>query len=146
MAGPAVTRQGGVIYFAHPLFRQYNQNAPRWCKLLLLNALDLLLPDPLLRHQGPTSILSAINEQAAHKRWVVHLLHYIPERRGLDFDVIEDVIPLHDLAVSLRMDGPVKSIRTAPEGEELKFVPVGGRVNFLLPRLNGHQMVEVNLA
>lgn len=146
MAGPAVTRTGNVIYFAHPIFRQYNQNAPRWCKLLLLNALDLLLPDPLLRHQGPSSLLTAINDQEEQNRWVVHLLHYIPERRGLDFDVIEDVIPLHDLAVSLNVPGPVASIRTAPEGQELQFVAVGGRVNFLLPRLNGHQMVEVKLS
>ena len=146
MAGPAVTRAGDVIYFAHPIFRQYNQNAPRWCKLMLLNALDLLLPDPLLRHQGPTTLLAAINAQEEQSRWIVHLLHYIPERRGLDFDVIEDVIPLHDLAVSLRVDGEVTAIRTAPEGEELKFVKVGGRVNFLLPRLNGHQMVAVSLA
>ncbi len=143
MAGPAVVRRQNVIYFAHPIFRQYNQNAPRWCKLMLLNALDLLLPNPLLRHQGPTSVLAAINAQTDKNRWIVHLLHYIPERRGLDFDVIEDVIPLHDLAVSLRMDGPVKSIRSVPQGEELRFVTVGGRVNFLLPKLNGHQMVEV---
>ena len=102
------------------------------------------LPDPLLRHQGPSSLLTAINQQAEQKRWVVHLLHYIPERRGRDFDVIEDVIPLHDLAVSLRLPKPPASIRTAPEGEDLRFVVVGGRVNFLLPRLNGHQMVEIN--
>ncbi len=146
VAGPAVTRTGNVIYFAHPIFRQYNQNAPRWCKLMLLNALDLLLPDPLLRHQGPSSLVTAINAQDEQNRWIVHLLHYIPERRGLEFDVIEDVIPLHDLAVSLNVPGPVKSIRTAPEGVELKFVAVGGRVNFLLPRLNGHQMVEVSFA
>ena len=46
-AGPAATRSGDVIYFVHPIFRQYHQNAPRWCKQLLLNALQMLLPDPL---------------------------------------------------------------------------------------------------
>ncbi len=141
--GPAVVRRGNVIYFAHPIFRQYNQNAPRWCKLMFLNGLDLLLPDPLLRHQGPSTLLTAINAQADPQRWVVHLLHYIPERRGLDFDIIEDVIPLHELAVSLRAPGPVTRVRTVPEGEELSFATVGGRVNFILPRLHGHQMVEV---
>jgi len=33
----AIVRNGNVIYFAHPIFRQYHQNAPRWCKQLLKN-------------------------------------------------------------------------------------------------------------
>jgi len=69
---------------------------PRWCKTLLLNALALLLPEPLARHDGPSTVRLSLTEQAGHDRWIVHLLHYIPERRGEDFDVIEDVIPLHD--------------------------------------------------
>ena len=105
-----------MIYFAHPIFRQYNQNAPRWCKQLLLNALDMLLPDPLLRHDGPSGLLTSVNEQPAENRWVVHLLHYVPERRGQDFDVIEDVLPLYDVPVSLRLPGrwlPCAAYRTA---------------------------------
>src|SRR5215831_9080341 len=35
---PAVVQEGRVIYFAHPIFMQYNQNAPRWCKQLVVNA------------------------------------------------------------------------------------------------------------
>ena len=146
LAAPAAVRAGNVIYFAHPIFRQYNQNAPRWCKLLLLNALDLLLPDPALRHQGPSSLVATVNEQSAESRWVVHLLNYIPERRGQEFDVIEDVLPLYDVAVSLRSPGPVTGVRSVPEGDPLPFKEVDGRLNFILPKLEGHQMVEVGLA
>ncbi|HXF63801.1 MAG TPA: beta-galactosidase, partial [Caldilineaceae bacterium] len=142
--GPAIVRNGAVIYFAHPIFKQYNQNAPRWCKQLLLNALDLLLPDPLVRHGGPSTLLTTLNEQAAQQRWVLHLLHYIPERRGMDFDVIEDVIPLYDLPLSVRVDRPVQRVKTAPQGAELPFSVKEGRVEFTLPRLDGHQMVEIS--
>ena len=142
-AGPAATRSGSVIYFAHPLFRQYNQNAPAWCKQLLINALESILPDPLLRHDGPSGILTAVNQQPAQKRVVLHLLYYVPERRGQDFDVIEDVLPLYDLSVSLRLPGPVSSVRCVPGGENLTFSEKTGRLNFKLPELRGHQMVEV---
>lgn len=140
---PAVVRKGNVLYFAHPIFGQYQQNAPRWCKLLLFNALDLLLPNPLIRHQGPSTLLVTVNGQARENRWIVHLLHYIPERRGEDFDVIEDVIPLHDLTISVAAPQPVSAVRTAPAGESLEFAEINGRVNFTLPRLEGHQMIEL---
>ena len=145
LAGPAAVRAGEVIYFAHPIFRQYNQNAPRWCKQLVLNALDMLLPDPLLRHDGPSGLLTSVNEQPAENRWVVHLLHYVPERRGQDFDVIEDVLPLYDLPLSLRLPGPVAVVRCVPDGETLAFSEAMGRLSFTVPKLEGHQIVEVAL-
>jgi hypothetical protein len=142
--GPAVVRSGNVIYFSHPIFRQYNQNAPRWCKTLFLNALNLLLPEPLVRHDGPSTVLAALNEQTAENRRVLHLLHYIPERRGQDFDIIEDVIPLYDLAVSVRVPGTVSAVTVVPDGDALDFEQTDGRVDFVLPRLHGHEMVELN--
>jgi hypothetical protein len=137
-------RNGRTVYFAHPLFTQYGANAPRWCKQLVLNAVDLLLVDPVLRHRGPSTVLAAVNEQAAERRFVVHLLHYIPERRGTDFDVIEDVIPLFDLDVDVRAPRAVTGVVAVPQQQKLAFQQRAGRVTFRLPRLDGHQMVAVH--
>ncbi len=41
---PAATECGNVIYFMHPIFTQYHRTAPRWCRHLVLNALDRLVP------------------------------------------------------------------------------------------------------
>jgi hypothetical protein len=41
---PAVTEYGKVIYFMHPIFTQYHRTAPRWCRQLVLNALNRLAP------------------------------------------------------------------------------------------------------
>ena len=142
---PGAVRHGQAIHFAHPLFTQYARNAPRWCKQLVLDAIEQLLPEPLLRVSGPSTITTAVNEQAAEQRCVVHLLHYVPERRGQAFDVIEDVIPLRDVEVSLRVEGDVRSVVTAPEGETLGFVVKAGRVGFTLPELRGYQIVAVNV-
>lgn len=141
--GPAIVRNGNAVYFAQPIFSQYAQNAPRWCKQLFLNAVALLLPEPLLRHNGPSTLFATLSEQERDRRTVVHLLHYIPERRGGDFDVIEDVIPLHDLEVSVRAEG-VRRVVTAPDGAELPHRSAGGRVTFTLPRLHGHQIVALD--
>ena len=145
LAGPAATRAGDLIYFAHPIFRQYNRNAPNWCKRLLLNALDMLMPDPLVRHSGPTGMLTALNEQPELSRLALHLLYYVPERRGQDFDVIEDILPVYDVAVSVKLPGPVGSVRSVPNGEDLDFIEAKGRLNLTLPKLEGHQIVEIGL-
>ncbi len=140
---PAVVQRGRCIYFAHPIFAQYAANAPRWVKTLLENALDRLIPDPAVRTDGPSSMLATLNVQPAHRRRVLHLLHYIPERRGQAFDVIEDVLPLHDVAISLRADGEVSSVRTVPDGGKLPFEVADGRIGFTLPLLTGRQMIEI---
>lgn len=143
---PGVVRVHKLIYFVHPIFTQYHRNAPWWVKRLFLNALEFLLPDPLLRHNAPTTLLTTINEQTLENRWLVHLLHYIPERRGEAFDVIEDVIPLFNLHVSVRVPRAVEEVCLVPEELALEFCETEGRVEFTVPELRGHRMVSIQLA
>jgi hypothetical protein len=144
IGGPAVVRNGRAIYFANPIFTEYNAVAPRWDKQMFLNALDLLAPEPLVRHDGPTTMQVTVNEQAAENRWVVHLLHYIPERRSQHIDIIEDVIPLYDVKVSVRVPQHVEAVTCVPEREALAFERKGDRVEFVLPELVGHQMIALD--
>lgn len=143
-AGAAITRRGQVIYFSSPLFTQYYHNAPQWCRTLFLNALDMLLPGPILRHGGPSTLEVMINEQAARDRLVLHLLHYIPIRRSRQIDIIEDVIPIFDIPLSVRADRAIDAVTLAPAGDSLEFAQVDGRIEFTVPVVNGHQMIELN--
>jgi hypothetical protein len=133
------------VYFAHPVFSQYDRNAPRWCKTLVANALAMLLPEPLVTYDGPSTLRVMLSEQPAQRRWVLHLLHYIPERRGELFDTIEDVIPLHDLRVSVRVPGEVAAATLAPDGQTVPFQARGGRVELALARLDGHALIALEL-
>ncbi len=140
---PAVVRSGRVIYFMHPVFSQYHDNAPLWVKKLVQNSLNLLLPEPLLKHNGPSTLIATVNEQASKSRQVVHLLHYIPERRSKVMDIIEDVIPLYDVRVSLRADREIAGIALVPGNESIPFEAADGRVEFVVPKVDGHRMVEL---
>jgi hypothetical protein len=142
-AYPGILRRGNLVYFAHPIFTQYRRNAPRWVKTLFKNVLDLLLPHPAVRVQGPSTLMVTLNEQAEEQRLVLHLLHYIPERRGEDFDTIEDVIPLYEIPVSVRADKPIRAVTLVPQNLPLPFTLDSGRVNFIVPELSGHQMIEI---
>ncbi len=141
--GPGIVQNGRCIYFMHPLFTQYHANAPLWVKRLAGNALKRLLPDPVMEVKGPSSVLSALNEQPGEKRWVVHLLHYIPERRGQAFDVIEDVIPVADIDVRVKTPQAVRRAVLAPEGRVIETRREGPYTVFRLPVLDGHQMIAL---
>jgi hypothetical protein len=144
VGGPAVIKNGRVIYFANPIFSEYYTVAPRWEKQLFLNALGLLLPDPLVLHNGPTTLQVIVNEQSTESRWIIHLLHYIPERRSQEIDIIEDVIPLYNVKFSIRLPN-IKSVMCVPEQEPLPYQHKDGRVEFVLPQLAGHQMIALEL-
>jgi len=142
-AGPAAVRRGRCLYLSHPVFTQYDHNAPRWCRQWLLNALDLLLEQPAVCHDGPSTLMVTLNEQAHRKRRVLHLLHYIPERRGESFDVLEDLIPIYDTTLSVRSDRPVSRIRLVPQETSVPFQEKEGRTVFTIKEIRGHQMVEL---
>ncbi len=138
-----IIKNGNVIYFSHPIFTQYYYRAPQWCRQLFINAVRIFIKEPLVRHDGPSTLLVTINDQEAERRWVLHALHYIPERRGQDTDIIEDVIPLYNVELSVRADRGFRRVECVPEGRTLPFAVKDGRVVFVLPELKGHQMISL---
>lgn len=144
---PGIVQRGRCIYFAHPIFETYQKWAPRWVKELFLAAVTRLLPDPLVRvDDAPSTLRVTVMWQAAERRVVVHLLHYVPERRGEELDIVEDVIPLRDVKLSLRWERPQpQHVRCVPSGPGLPFRLCRRRVEFSVPECRGHQMVELAL-
>jgi hypothetical protein len=71
------------------------------------------------------------------------LLHYVPERRGQDFDTIEDVVPVFGIQASVRVPKAVREVRCVPDGESLSFRQHGDRVDFTVSYLDGHQIVAL---
>jgi hypothetical protein len=140
---PGIVRKGRCIYFSSPIFSQYNDNAPRWCKRLVLNALSLLLPDPLVRHNGPSSLQVTLTQQSSQSRWILHLLHFIPERRSEELDVIEDVIPLFEVKVKVKAPAPLRDVKVIPEEAALAFRAEESYTVFEVQRIDGHAMVSL---
>lgn len=138
---PAVTRKGNAIYFAHSIFSMYYEHGMRAYKQLVLNALDLLLPERIILTNAPTTAQISLNYQEEEDRYIAHILHYIPERRYARIDTIEDIIPIYDIELKILMDKEPKKVYCAPTMEELEFSYDGKYVNLVVPKVIGHQMV-----
>jgi hypothetical protein len=142
--GPAVVRNGPVIYFSSPLFTQYQTNAPKWCKTMLMDAVELLLSEPLVKTNAPCTAQITLNHQPHKNRFVLHVLHYVPERRTDTIDVIEDVLPIFQIETSVHLPQAIRNVTLVPEGKPLPFAEKGGRIEFVVPEINGHQMIELS--
>ena len=138
---PSAIHHGQVVYLAHPVFSLYRRLAVPWCRDLVLDALALLHPEPLVRCSGPLSLVVTLTAQPARRRWVLHLLHYLPRPKATELHVVDDVFPLYDLRLSVRTPGPPRRVLTAPSGQELPCTFEGQRAEVIVPRVEGHQMV-----
>ncbi len=140
---PAVVKSGNVIYFASPIFTTYNARAPKWCRTMLKNAIDMLIGEQILTHNGPSTAFLTVNHQESENRDVVHLLHYVPEQRCSEILTIDDIIPLHDLSVNLLADKAPISVKTVLQQKDIPFTYENGKINFIIDKLNGYEVVEV---
>ena len=141
---PAAAGNEHVIYFAHPVFGTYQQFGSRWVKTFVDNAIGALLGERMIQWEGPSTLELALNRQEGEHRDVLHALHYIPERRSEELDLIEDRISLYETRVSLKTGNTnVRMVQMVPQCEALPFEIREGRVEFIIPKIEGHQMVEI---
>ena len=141
---PEVTIYQGAVYFSHPVFHCYRKNAAAWCKAMVKDALEILLEDKLVSHNGPSTILAALNHQEKEDRDILHILHYITEKRFEDIYTVEDVIPLYNTEFCIYTgDREVKSVKNVIRGEEIEFTRDGSYIRFQIPLIQGHEMIEI---
>jgi hypothetical protein len=146
------------IYFTHPLFSIYRGYGSVITKQMVLKALKLLLGDTeIFRSNLPSTARAVINEQPQEHRYVLHVLYANTIARGgkmdlsggtvsaggVNIEVIEDILPLYDVKVSLKLNQKLHSVTLVPTGEVLEFSENEDRYEFSIPKLECHQMVEL---
>lgn len=139
---PAVAQAGRVVYVSHPIFGLYGRHGAVVYKQIVLNCISRLLDAPLVRADAPTTAHLMLTHQPEQRRYVLHVVHYLPQRRHPEFDTLEDVIPLHDVHVAVRLSG-VRRARLVPEDTPLAIETDGPYVALTIPHVRGHQMVAL---
>lgn len=139
---PAALQKGRIIYLAHPIFSMYDAEGMRQHRQVVSNCLQRLYSQPLLQAALPSCGRSAVTWQAAEKRHVLHFLYAAPVKRGA-VEVIEDVVPLQDIAVSFRAKQQPRRVVLAPEGSDVPHQWQNGVLSFTLPKLVLAQLVAV---
>jgi len=144
----AGVRKGGILYLAHPVFTIYRSHGQVALRQTIGRHLDLLLgDDSSLQIEGfPSTARVTLTHQAADQRFVLHLLNGVTINRGgaAASEVIEDVRPIHDIHVRVRVPERVTAVTAQPEGQEISFSQDGDFIEFGVDRLLHHQMVVIS--
>lgn len=144
----AGSEKGGFAYLAHPVFSAYRTVGAVAMLQIICRAVEHALGTGKTITTGlPVAGRATLRRQARHARHVLHLLHATPALRGAiggdAVQPIQDLVTLRDVAVSVRIEHPVRTVRLVPSGEAIAFEQVDGRVRFTVPTLRGTQIVEI---
>ncbi len=152
-------RKGNVLYMAHPIFSIYYGQGAVAYKEYAINAIKLLLgDDQTLTTNMPSMARVSVMDQPSENRYVLHLLYantiarggrvtFSPEgyvRDSTPLEVIEDLLPLRDTEVSLKLPKKVKRVTLEPQSEEISFQGSDGQVQITLDEFTCHQMVALH--
>lgn len=138
---PEAILNGQVGYIAHPIFRMIRKHGARTFKRLAIGMIRSLLPDPIVKTSAPSTAELSLLEQPGKKRHVLHLMHYIPESRSQEVDVIEDVIPIYNVQLQVRLAEKPDRVYLAPSLKPIEHTWEDGLVHLTVPEVVGHEMV-----
>jgi hypothetical protein len=147
-ASPAAVLGKGIAYFAHNLFSSYRTYGQPLFRDFFAAALHHLLDGKLpVETNLPSTARINVLEQRAERRYVAHLLFAVTSNRGSfrgqNVEIIEDLVPLRDIRVRLRLPRKVKTVRLVPDGGALAFTTHADGIEFTVPEFTAHQMVEL---
>lgn len=141
---PGIAANGNVVYVGYPIFGMYKRHGAKVYREMVINSLKQLLSDDekITVTNAPSTADVLLNFQAEDDRYVLHVLHYIPEKR-YGIETIEDVIPIYDVKISLRMPSGYSKVSIVPSGETLDASTVDGRLEFTIPKVAGYSVISI---
>ncbi len=132
---PAVIAGKNFVYFADPVFREYRQVGNIAVRDVWKRAIEGMIGEAPFGAGLPTTV--QVYPRRRGKDLLLTLLHYVPLRKALDLDVLEERMSFAGEVLQLPADA--KEVIVYGTGEKLKRVDGG----FQLPFAKGRLLLEV---
>lgn len=130
------------IYISWDIFDDYAHKGSLIVKKMVTHYLDMLLADnKTLSTNLPAQGIVTVQHQELKKRYVNHVLYASPIKRGENIEVIEDILPIYNTNVCIRVAHPIKKVYLAPQMEDIPFTTKNGIVSYTIKEFECHQMV-----
>ena len=134
---PAIYRYGNTIVVAHPLDKMYLKYGAQIHRELFKNTLDALLTTPMVRANLPSSGRVNLLHFPEKNRYVAHLLYAVPVQRGVA-QVIDDLVPIYDTTVEIKLKENIKKVYLMPGNIELNTTKSNDKMSVIIPKFTCH--------
>ena len=128
------------IYIAWNIFSDYAQKGEFIAKKTVMQCIDMLLGDEkvLVTNLGSMGVATLLEQK---DRYIAHLLYAIPTKRGKNIEIIEDIYPVNDVELAVKVKENVKRVYLAPQNTDVDFTVDNGYVKVKGIKVDCHQMV-----
>ena len=100
------------------IFADYAQSGELHLKQMAIFALDRLLDSAkTLKTNLPAQGIVTLMKQS--DRLICHLLYASPVKRGNGIEVIEDIVPIYNVALAIKTDKKINKVYLAPQKEKI---------------------------
>ncbi|MBR4962088.1 MAG: beta-galactosidase, partial [Clostridia bacterium] len=141
---PAATIGKNGAYIASEIFVEYANKGSITTKKMFLGVLEALLADEkTIITDLPAQGVVTLMEQPEQNRLINHVLYASPVKRGGGIEIIEDILPVYDVHVTLRLDKEPKRVYLAPEMQDIEYTWDGNKLTYTIDKLFIHAMVVV---
>ncbi len=138
---PAIVRKGNVIYYAHPLCKMYCTEGAELYRHVIHAAIRELYT-PKYTVGMPSAGRARLTYQAHEDRYIFHTSYASPMQRGR-VSVIEDIVPIYNVAVQIDLGKQATSVQLVPQMEAIPFTCENGQLCFTIPCVDCYQAVEI---
>ena len=140
---PALTRLSNTVFMAHDVGTLYATWGMLNYRDYLISALkDLLGYEPITRVTLGSSGRVTTQHQSDKRRYSINLTYAAPKKRGMA-EIIDEITPIYDIKISMRMPKAAKKVLVPLKGEELEFKYENGEISFTLPKLWCHESIVI---
>lgn len=143
--GPGMVAGQNGIYIAWNIFEDYAIMGSLILKETVIYALDYLLADKkTLKTNLPAQGIVTLMHNTNKKCYVNHLLYASPIKRGDGIEVIEDIIPVYNTEIQVKIPYNAKKVYLVPQMENIYFNRQNDAIQYIVPKIECHQMVVID--
>lgn len=150
------TIKNNLCYLAHPVFNIYSAFGTVALKDYVIKTIKEFLGKPMLCINLPSTARVSLMKMNGKNHFILHLLYGNTIKRGGEIDlesaldgktksieVIEDLLPIHNIDIELKIDNTIKSVILQPQNKAITFAQENGLLKFKIDQLICHQMIEL---
>lgn len=145
---PVLTFSDSVYYFSHPLFEMYKKQGVQQYKAMVHTIIDQIEGSKILEADLPVTADLILNHNKERRELILNFLHYIPQRKAIELDTIEAIIPLNNIQIKIDLNQieditEVKFVKEIRSEEILDFKHEKNFLKFTVKKIEGYQIILI---